>query len=1596
MATRRDANQSGRRRKPASQGHPSRGGVSVGGGTKSPPKRYVTPPAPKPYVPPAPAPSRQVHRARSKRKAAVRSQRKFAKTVRQAAGISTPLGEFERQSMRYANRAKKARASLPSARDLLHAQQAQAERGPRLPRNDYIEHEPATSGPLRRVERAYLDTAKPSAALTYAQRRKQAGEAERKSNRRMAATRAKDGKNLFDKALSHGAATLASNVFGAGVAREVEKSNIKPTRLPPALWHGVTQGRADDVQDPENISQIAEGAIGGLVESVAHPKKAVEEMAKDLEKRYGDYVTGRIGTDEYKRRVAHTPRLSYLADAAALVPLGGTATAAGTKVLARGVARAALKHGAEDAARKAARIADYLDPKVARPKLASRPGRAEPQRTPVTGGFRLTFQRELDRMRAKSTAKRATRARPSSEAISAVEEGAVQPISSLGRSYVARRAARPEYSRWKHRLMSKNARFNHKVMKQVQRLIGKEHMDDGTLAVAMMTGATTRAGLKAEAAQLRDMFHEGRELHETVADKVHAQDNIADMERILATPDDKLPDEQALREATRILRENNEVLKALDDRLDPGVRMHELEAVRRLHGIDKAPPRTLVDEASIKAWARNQRKVAKREASKLRKQYIGARKRLDMIERRATAPQEHETLTGRTETTYPGGTVRDAPKGWKVVGTGKDARWVNMANPRQRRIPDSTKRINKQLKEQRTKVEKLERQYLEKQRYLTEARAPQLPPMYHGTTPEAAKAIQGEGFKLGPSDAVWMGSESVAKRYGDEIIETHLQPGAKVYDATKARQDNIAAMPPWAPAEDLRAAGYDAVLATAPDGTATLKVLNPDMAKPGPAPVRPDMAEATNRAYLENLHREATPGELPATPVQGLTPNTRTARYIEREARKRGVDTSGVSYVHADPTEGVERAAFAPGQGQHAPKPFKETTYQTLATGRMDLRMSKVLPEQIARNIKGPVAREIIGEMIDKWTPASVTTRAGTPLHARGISWQERKTIMDKAPEVMDDYVWWNPGIAGDALKLLDDASSPETLGEDFLGKWEKDWSASLDRTGEHGHDGPWYLLDKTRAQQMEDSIKFNSGLAQRLSRKVLKGLPSKLVLMASPSWAMLQVLNNVELAGLGGMVNPFQYRNAVKVMREMKREFPDEYERLTGASSQGVIQHEFERTHLGAPGDKLARDHPLVGRPLAYFKDTWAKWNDAIERAPAPLRNAAYVGKEIASFRFLFHGDAANNAFFRKTFLLDEANRIKFKGLENAMAQEAGAIGRIMRGFQGNHVTAKDMADLVNDPEALEHMARSTSELFGNYTDFTPAERKYLENNLMFYGFMRFSLRFMLYTMPVQHPLVTATLLKLSSLKNDEVRRLLGTGPNDPIPFGAIGALYKIDGNKITGRLPTNRINPFLNPITSAVGSDAPPSQVLGAFSPMLTEFAQQTLGTSFFTGKNWYLKGPHESQRLTGPADPRMPGYGPSDWETRARIALSHLMQLATPGRIAAQESAGGRPVAETSLPWDPQPIRFKDEETLKNIGKRAKQEGKIGKGERYLRGLTDPVYSAVTGDWAPSYDKEVAKYLLEQEKRYVRPGKKKKRGPRGGSLGSGTGGGSLGSGM
>lgn len=1580
----------------------------MGGGTKSKPVRYTSPTPSvrqqrlaRPDIPYGGAPSRQAQRATSKRKAARRAQRKFAKVVRQAAGISSPLGEMERQSMRFAERYRDAVESLPESRDLLRESRARQDRSPsaRLPRNDYIPKPEPDSGPLRTVERAYLDLAKPDAALVYGQRRRQAARAEKRSNRKTAAAH-KSGKNLLDEALGKGAAIAGlsqGSVAAADLGKKIGDSDVKLSRVPGALWYGVTEGRDDDVNDP-NAVQIAEGAIGGLVDSATHPKKAVEAMVDDIERRYGDYLTGRITTKEYREKVRREPRLSYIADAAGVVPLGGTATAAGIKVAARGAAKAALKYGAKGAAKKATRIADYLDPKVARPKLAPSTGRPVTQRTPITGGFRLTFQRELDRVRTRKTAQRAARTpEPDTAALAAVEKGAVQAATSVGRAYAKRRHGKPEYARWRHRLMSKNARHGGKVLRDVQRLIGREAMDDGSLAVAMMTGATTREGLRAEARNLLDMFKEGRKLKDGDSGKVYDNENISDMERLLAKTDAELPDPDALDQAVKLLHDNNEVLKKLDKRLDPGVRVHELEAARRLNNIDRGPPNRSdidMDSPAFKAHTEARDYLDELAAEPGKGQM--ANRALISRARGLTDKQLRDEITLRNHAI-----ARYNVEAKKTeVPEGVDQSNIDFDMLDDLAAGGGEPAIMIQGAKQQRDILRAELRAREAgRRYLGER---QPTPIIHGTTAERAAKIREEGFEQGESGSSWgyladsertaQAEDYAARRAAaeggePEVMEAYSRATNPLDLRTPEGQAAFADMDMAAKSvpernQTLREHGYDAIITkegaiSAPDARTVTTT------KPLPVPYE-------ESRYLETLRSDPSGAQnRPLDPITNRppSPNEVRAAYIEKELQDRGVDTSNISYVHAEAKNEPERAAFAPGQGQYNSRDIQQTTYETLATGRMNLQMTKVLPEQIARNIKGAVAREIIAEIIDKWTPTHITTRTGTQLHTRGIAWQERKTVMDKAPEVMKDHVWWNPGKAGDALKLLDAADNPDAIADDFLEKWSEDWEASIDKDGSRGEEGEWFLLDRGRAEQMEQSIKFNSGLFNRMKRKVLKGLPSKLVLMASPSWAILQVVNNAELAGLAGMVNPWQYKNALKVMAEMKREFPDEYERLTASASQGVLEHEFERTRLGSAGDKLRNEHPVVGRPVAYFKDTWEKWNDAVERAPKAVRGAAYIAKEIGSFRFLFHGDAANNALFRRTFMLDEANRIKFNGLDNAMQQEAGAIGRIMRGFRGNQVTPKDLADLVNNPEALEHMARATNDLFGNYTDFTPSERHYLEGNMLFYGFMRFSLRFTLYTMPVQHPLMSALLLKLSALKNEEVRELLKTGPNDPVPFGAIGALYKIDGNKITGKLPTNRINPFLNPITSAIGGDAPPSQAFTSVSPLVLELIQQGFGTSAFTGKNWYLKGPRESERLTGPADPRSPAWGPNGWETRARIALNHLTQLATPGRIASQQAAGGRPVAETSLPWDPQPIRFRDEETRASIRDRARAEEARGTGERYLRGLTDPVYSAITGNWAPSYDREVAKYLLEQEKRYLRPPKRGPRKNKGGSLGSGS---------
>jgi hypothetical protein len=65
----------------------------------------------------------------------------------------------------------------------------------------------------------------------------------------------------------------------------------------------------------------------------------------------------------------------------------------------------------------------------------------------------------------------------------------------------------------------------------------------------------------------------------------------------------------------------------------------------------------------------------------------------------------------------------------------------------------------------------------------------------------------------------------------------------------------------------------------------------------------------------------------------------------------------------------------------------------------------------------------------------------------------------------------------------------------------------------------------------------------------------------------------------------------------------------------------------------------------------------------------------------------------------------------------------------------------------------------------FTPAERFLLQRNVMFYGYLRFSLRFAFYTMPVGHPIMSNILGNVGRMGAQEIKDLFGVPSNYSLP---------------------------------------------------------------------------------------------------------------------------------------------------------------------------------------------------------------------------------------
>jgi hypothetical protein len=395
--------------------------------------------------------------------------------------------------------------------------------------------------------------------------------------------------------------------------------------------------------------------------------------------------------------------------------------------------------------------------------------------------------------------------------------------------------------------------------------------------------------------------------------------------------------------------------------------------------------------------------------------------------------------------------------------------------------------------------------------------------------------------------------------------------------------------------------------------------------------------------------------------------------------------------------------------------------------------------------------------------------------------------------------------------------------------------------------------------------------------------------------------------------------------------------------------------------------DQPNLGATNNRMVATWRGF-----KATKAMR----VGHRMNPLDAMFRADEAQNNFFRRVLFYSKARKAAYR-----------RMGSNWRGIARNMDTLMDRV-LARPPDRMaqsiarhgpefEAVAKHTRDFLGDYLRFSPSERFLLSRNVMFYGYLRFSLRFVFYTMPVGHPIMTDLLSNIGRLGANEIKDIFGVPRSYGLPTSMLAQTYfgdRSDAKQGTLRsVNFGRMNPFLNAITQM--EDA--NQSLGLVSPLYQMVADQFFEESSFTGRDWRVRGeytPSESER------PRN-YYGA---EERGRIALRQLLKLGFPYRVA-EDMLLKPSQSDDALAWSPRPLYPKEEEAKAGVARSRRAWREEGETRRLGASLI-PVLPTITA--APQViEREREKEKAMRDRKKGR--RKKRRRSRAGSFGGSSGG-------
>ncbi len=399
----------------------------------------------------------------------------------------------------------------------------------------------------------------------------------------------------------------------------------------------------------------------------------------------------------------------------------------------------------------------------------------------------------------------------------------------------------------------------------------------------------------------------------------------------------------------------------------------------------------------------------------------------------------------------------------------------------------------------------------------------------------------------------------------------------------------------------------------------------------------------------------------------------------------------------------------------------------------------------------------------------------------------------------------------------------------------------------------PWVLMPREAIREARAQISPEHNVITQTANRASR-VSSRLLLGTNPAWAIAQIpAEGIPLLmAKPSLLNPVKFVRLERDIQRFKKTHPEEALALQATAGASPINAAVNRTPL---------DMQETYTPALFDKGA-----RALTRGKAARSVVSF-----AKLRALGVFDVKRQNEYRTLLAAAEADK-RFRSWHGSLTGLFDSQARLSNRFKGK---SRDelWTWLTKDPKGKKELEKITDyvdNIQGNWTAFTRYERS-LAPLAIFYPFLRYSLRWSLWTFPKTHP-VTATLAyTLGQANANQLEKVAGGPLQNPIAY-AFPAYENAKGE--TDVLPGgSRISPGQSSLTQALATGNT-AQILSSANPFIGSALTGITGIEPFTGEKTEEKGwAALNQLLSLPAPLRLAGVKVSDEQSVASKAFEQF---------------------------------------------------------------------------------------------------------------------------